>query len=47
MNKIISVQWNTTSDNWIRKTFVSRPDRLVVQKYSGSSRTMSMHLQGK
>lgn len=34
----ISVRWNTVSDNWERKTFVSRPDRLVVQKYSGSSK---------
>jgi len=37
-NGEITVKWDAGSDQWIRKTFVSRSDKMVVQKFSGTSK---------
>lgn len=34
----INVIWESGSDKWARKIFVSRPDQMVIQKYSGTDK---------
>lgn len=34
----ISVQWSSNNQNWERKTVVSRPDEVILQKFTGTSK---------
>ncbi len=43
----IEVKWKSGDDQWLRKTFVSRPDKMVVQKFTGTGKLNISFDQGQ
>ncbi len=43
----IEVKWKSGYDQWLRKTFVSRPDKMVVQKFTGTGKLNISFDQGQ